>query len=253
VCCPICGGPSSRFERLDTAAIAAAAVEEGDAGETGFDGYKLGWTLEARGVLHQLPAGYLRRRVKAIVEKHARTRRLPAITREVVEPYVLPELASLDGDAAPHRAPIGAQAAAETPTRRLRWSTEAESRLERIPEGFLRNLAREQVERLALAVDAEIVEILHVEAGIAEARSHMRAALDQDGSPASAGNGGCPVTGHGGQADVGTPISGGCPAVQLNEVTAGFVESVGRKVANGRPQSPLSEEVGRGSADVVEE
>ncbi len=83
--CPVCGGGASGFERIDAPALVAAAAVEGDAAEVGFDGRKLGWTMEARALLHELPAGYLRRRVKAIIEKAARTRRLPAITREVVD------------------------------------------------------------------------------------------------------------------------------------------------------------------------
>ena len=90
--CPVCGAGAEEFEPFDVTALRAAAGQEGDAAETGFDGHKLGWTLEARRVLQQLPAGYLRRRVKAMVEKQARTRRLPAITAEVVEPFVRPEL-----------------------------------------------------------------------------------------------------------------------------------------------------------------
>jgi hypothetical protein len=73
---------------------------------------------------------------------------------------------------------------------RLPWSAEAESRLERIPDGFLRNLAREQVERIAVQVGAGEVSALHVEAGIAEARSQMRTALQSE-SPAPTV--GCPV------------------------------------------------------------
>src|SRR5581483_5245954 len=193
--CPVCGGDASSFDRIDVALLLADAAVEGDAGEVGFDGRKLGWTMEARSLLHELPAGYLRRRVKAIVEKAARTRHLPAITREVVEPYVLPELEALDGRAGPHRAPITAATAeaAGAVAVRLPWTAEAESRLERIPDGFLRNLAREQVERVALAVGAGEVTALHVEAGIAEAKSHMQSALHgaEDGAAADAG--GCPV------------------------------------------------------------
>jgi nucleotide-binding universal stress UspA family protein len=265
--CPVCGGDASGFERIDAPALLAAAAVEGDAGEVGFDGRKLGWTMEARALLHELPAGYLRRRVKAIIEKGARTRRLPAITREVVEPYVLPELDALDGRGGPHRAPIvgdgGAGGAAVV--RRRPWTAEAESRLERIPDGFLRNLAREQVERLAAQVGAAEVTALHVEAGIAEARAQMQSALGS-----SAGGGpdgevvGCPVHHDGARAAAasadGAASGGGCPVPHaaplreaaepvvhpgvvaaprgLNEYTAGFVESLGNRGNAGiRPSS----------------
>jgi len=301
--CPVCGGDASCFERIDAALLLADAAAEGDAAEVGFDGRKLGWTMEARAVLHQLPAGYLRRRVKAIVEKAARTRRLPAITRDVVEPYVLPELDALDGRAGPHRAPITAAAAAPAVVR-LPWSAEAESRLERIPDGFLRNLAREQVERVAIAVGAGEVSALHVEAGIAEAKAQMRSALGAEGGDAPAV---CPVhhapaRPHQGpvrpQEEPATASAGApqesCPVAPLreatapqlhpgvahsleqiasrseqsgrfdrekavemtllaaesratlnglNEITAGFVESLGKKMGYGHPASPLTHQL----------
>jgi nucleotide-binding universal stress UspA family protein len=231
--CPVCGGPPEGFQRLDVAVLLAAAASEGDAAETGFDGRKLGWTLEARGLLHQLPAGYLRRRVKAIIEKAARTRRLPAITADVVEPHVRRELEALDSSAAPHRAPLPAEdaGAGGAGPRRLPWTAEAESRLDRIPEGFLRTLVREQVERLVLQLPATEVEALHVEAGIGEARARMRDTLGSRDGEAPAG---CPMhRSNGAAADA--------PAgAALNEVTAGVVESLGHRQA---PPRGVDEEV----------
>lgn len=214
--CPVCGGDGSGFERLDVEALRAHAAAEGDASETAFDGQKLGWTVEARRLLQQLPAGYLRRRVKAIVEKHARTRRLPAITVEVAEPFVAPELDALDERAGAHRAPLGIDGHTGPHVdqrRRLPWTAEAEDRLARIPAGYLRNLAVEQVERLAVALGSPEVGILHAEAGIAEARARMTqpAAATEMATP------GCPVH-HGARADGG-----------FNEVTAPVVDGLGRR------------------------
>jgi hypothetical protein len=143
-----------------------------------------------------------------MVEKQARTRRLPAITAEVVEPFVRPELEALDQGAGPHRAPLGLEAhtGPHVSPRRLPWSAEAEERLARISAGFLRNLASEQIERLAIALHAPEVEILHAEAGIAEARSLMRERLESEGTAAP----GCPV-GAGVTAMAATPEASGCP------------------------------------------
>ena len=263
----MCGAGAAEFEPLDLSALRAAADQEGDAAETGFDGHKLGWTLEARRVLQQLPAGYLRRRVKAMVEKQARTRRLPAITAEVVEPFVRPELESLDQGAGPHRAPLGLEAhtGPHVSPRRLPWSAEAEERLARISAGFLRNLASEQIERLAIALQAPEVEILHAEAGIAEARSLMRERLEGEataapGCPVGAGAAataatqeapGCPV--HAGAAPAGgthhhghgEPIAGAAAAGGartdydhgLNELSAPMVEMLGRRMTTAEAAS----------------
>ncbi len=233
--CPVCGAHGDQFEAADTVALRAAAEREGDAAETGFDGRKLGWTLEARRLLQQLPAGYLRRRVKAMIEKRARTRRLPAITAEVAEPFILPELEGLDSSAGPHRAPLGIEGhtGPHVSPRRLPWSAEAEERLARIPAGFLRNLAAEQVERLALSLGAPEVEVLHAEAGIAEARSRMRDLLEAGeaaGCPAGAPAeppAACPAhrrsvaAGDGSRTDY---------AHGLNEVSAPVVDSLGRRL-----------------------
>jgi nucleotide-binding universal stress UspA family protein len=222
--CPVCGGDASSFEGIDSAALRDDAAREGDASSIGFDGAKLGWTLEARRLLQQLPAGYLRRRVKAMVEKTARTRRLPAITVEIAEPMIRPELDALDEQAGPHRAPLGPEAHTGPNVEaapRLPWSDEARERVERIPAGFVRNLAVEQIERLALALQAAEVTLLHVDAGIAEARSRMQ--RETSAAPA----GGCPV--HAGGENGTTATTSSARGGRLNEVTAPVVDALGRR------------------------
>jgi nucleotide-binding universal stress UspA family protein len=238
--CPVCGGDASCFEPVDTDALLVDARAQGATAEVAFDGSKLGWTLEARRLLQQLPAGYLRRRVKAIVEKTARTRRLPAITVEVAEPYVRPELEALDGAGGPHRAPLGPEAHTGPPVaspHRLPWSADAEERIERIPAGFLRNLAHEQVERLALTLRASEVTVLHVEAGIAEARARMHMRGDTPRTP-PADEGNTPRTPPADEGDCSrTPAADGDGFTDatlrvgsvLNEVTAPVVDSLGRR------------------------
>ena len=238
--CPVCGGDADVFDQIDAEAVARAASSEGAMAGDAFDGHKLGWTLEARTLLQELPAGYLRRRVKAIVEKTARTRRLPAITADVAAPFVLPEVEALDSGAGPHRAPLGGDTGRSRGEARahLPWNAEAEERLERIPGGFLRSLAIEQIERLALALKASEVTVLHAEAGIAEARARMRPSTPV-AQPASTS--GCPV--HQAPSESACPVhhapspdgdNGSSMHHVLNEVTAPVVDSLGRRqVANG--------------------
>ncbi|MBV8195694.1 MAG: universal stress protein [Candidatus Dormibacteraeota bacterium] len=216
--CPVCGSDGSAFQAIDTEALRRDAAVEGDATAMGFDGAKLGWTLEARRLLQQLPAGYLRRRVKAIIEKTARTRRLPAITADIAQPLIEPELEALDAAAGPHRAPLGPEAHTGPNVEaapRLPWNDEARERLERIPAGFVRNLAIEQIERLALALGAPAVTRLHADAGIAEARARMQ----RETEPATSG--GCPVHHNGAKPD--ETFTG------LNEITAPVVDALGRR------------------------
>ena len=104
--CPVCGGSSDLFARVDREGIAQAALAEGEVTEEfTFDNRKIGWSMEARTLLHEMPAGYLRRRIKAKVEKVARTRRLAVVTLEVAEPLIAPELGRA-ANAQPHRTPL---------------------------------------------------------------------------------------------------------------------------------------------------
>jgi hypothetical protein len=83
-----------------------AAAEEGEVTEElTFDNRKIGWSNDARTLLHEMPAGYLRRRIKAKVEKVARTRRLSVVTLQVAAPLIEPELGR-SANAQPHRTPL---------------------------------------------------------------------------------------------------------------------------------------------------
>ncbi len=106
VACPVCGSASERFAKVDHEELSRDAAEEGGvAEETTFDNHKIGWSSEARGLLHQMPAGYLRRRIKAKVEKVARTRRLQVVTLQVAAPVIEPEMGR-SAHAQPHRTPL---------------------------------------------------------------------------------------------------------------------------------------------------
>ena len=108
VACPVCGADRAMFLRVDREALLAAAAAEGEVAEdTTFDDRKIGWSLEARTVLHQMPAGYLRRRIKAKIEKAARLRRLPVIGADFARPFIDPELGR-SANAQPHRTPVEA-------------------------------------------------------------------------------------------------------------------------------------------------
>ncbi len=106
VACPVCGADRAMFLRVDREALLAAARPEGEVAEdTTFDDRKIGWSMEARTLLHQMPAGYLRRRIKAKIEKAARLRRLPVIGADFTRPFVDPELGRA-ANAQPHRTPV---------------------------------------------------------------------------------------------------------------------------------------------------
>ena len=174
--CPVCDGTS--FQRVDKAAIAAAATREGAVDEeVAFDGFKVKWTAEAKEVLARVPKGYERRRVKARIEKMARIQRLPSITREFAD-------ANLDEAYAPV-AEIVSDTALTLPSPKgggessvpLVWTDDAVERMERVPPGFMRMLARTKVEEFAHKIRAQSITRDVVEGGLVDARLMMDQAL----------------------------------------------------------------------------
>jgi hypothetical protein len=63
------------------------------------------------------------------------------------------------------------------PSPALRWSEQASARLERVPEGFMRDLARRRVASLAAERGLERVELGLAEEGIARCREEMESAM----------------------------------------------------------------------------
>jgi len=196
VACPVCAG--TEFQAVDKAAIAAAATREGAISEEeAFDGFKVKWTAEAKEVLNPIPKGYERRRVKARIEKLARVRRLPSITRDFAqgnldEAYA--PVAEAVSSTLPHQAEsplpsgegqgrgVGAATTAAsgwvaTPGSGPEWTDEAAKRLERVPAGFMRSLAKTKVEEFARKIHAKTITEDVAEGGLADARDLMNQAL----------------------------------------------------------------------------
>src|SRR5881409_1908712 len=169
--CPVC--ESTNFQPVDKAAMAAVASREGGVEEEeAFDGFKVKWTAEAKEILNRVPKGYERRRVKARIEKIARVQRLPSITRDFADANLdeaYGPVAEVVSDTVPAGRPAG-----ETP---LTWTDEAVQRMERVPGGFMRMMARTKVEEFAKKIRAETITADVVEGGLVDARMMMDQAL----------------------------------------------------------------------------
>src|SRR5207253_2076173 len=176
--CPVCEGTS--FQPVDKAAMVAVASREGGIEEEeAFDGFKVKWTAEAKEVLNRVPKGYERRRVKARIEKIARVRRLPSITREFADTNLdeaYAPVAEVVGDHVPSKPAPGPapDADGEGP---LTWTDEAVQRMERVPGGFMRMLARTKVEEFARKIKATTITRDVAEGGLVDARLMMDQAL----------------------------------------------------------------------------
>lgn len=186
--CGVCGAAPEAFEKLDKEALARLApLEGGVVEEATFDNVTLKWTTEALQLLKSIPDGYQRRRAKAQVEKQARVRRLPTITRELVEDVAGDTLADTDELAArgrlpktPKEGPEGDRAAPARPAAEalvrdgdFSWTPEAVARLERVPEGFMRDGTKKRMENCARAQNTTLITLDIAEAGIAEGRRAM--------------------------------------------------------------------------------
>ena len=185
--CTVCG--ATDFDVISREMIERIAeVEGGLQEETTYDGRKLQWSQEARKGLWTMKNAYLRRRVKARVEKRARMKKLDAITlefaRQVIEeetgaPLEIKAPSILDGKGAN---PAGATASgggagseAKLITRDERknplistfdWTNDAAQRILRVPAGFMRNQTQERVEELARERAAASIDLALVEEGI---------------------------------------------------------------------------------------
>jgi nucleotide-binding universal stress UspA family protein/Zn finger protein HypA/HybF involved in hydrogenase expression len=184
--CTVCG--STDFEVISQEMIEKiAAAEGGLEEETTYDGRKLRWSEDARKGLWTMKNAYMRRRVKARVEKRARMNRLDTITldfaRHVIEEETgtpldikTPTLVSTAaGDAAEAKTSSGAAGEAKLIARddkknplisTFDYSAEAAQRILRVPAGFMRNKTQERVEGIARERALTAIDLTLVEEGI---------------------------------------------------------------------------------------
>jgi len=204
--CTVCG--STDFEVISQDMIEKiAAAEGGLEEETTYDGRKLRWSEDARKGLWTMKNAYMRRRVKARVEKRARMMKLDAITldfaRQVIEEETgtpldikTPSLVSTAaGDAAEARTASGASGEAKLIARddkknplisTFDYSTEAAQRILRVPAGFMRNKTQERVEGLARERTLTAIDLGLVEEGIEIGKKIMAEVIAAAGKGAAA-------------------------------------------------------------------
>jgi nucleotide-binding universal stress UspA family protein len=218
--CPVCAGGAERFVRIDRETVEAMVAEEGGVeDEATFDGLTLRWTLEAKEELRRIPVAYMRRRAKARIEKTARVRKLNMIAREFVLPIVSESLVEAEAigavpgrgtgravngqasaQAAPAATPEPAPALETIQLGAFSWTQDAVSRLNRVPEGFMRDMTREKIEEYARQHEVSLVTLDVAEKGIEVGRqlmAEMIAGYSQGKQEAKNG------TGHGAGGGVG--------------------------------------------------
>jgi hypothetical protein len=157
-----------------------AAQEGGIEEEESMPGVQVKWSAEARDALREVEDAYLRRRAKARVEKYARSKKIPVITCQLALPMI-EETVGRDKLGAgwdtllaktkfePATAPV-ATAAVSSP---FTWTEDATARLNRVPAGFMRDMTREEIEKVAAAKGVETIDLEVCEEGIGHARQTM--------------------------------------------------------------------------------
>jgi nucleotide-binding universal stress UspA family protein len=231
--CPVCGSGAERFVKIDPATVEALVAEEGGVeSEESFDGLKLKWTLEAKEELRRVPVAYMRRRAKARIEKTARIRMLSTITRDFVLSIVNESIVEAEAigaswshgeDGAKNGHGRSTTAAAAQPEASptieavqvgaFAWTQDAIDRLNRVPEGFMRDITREKIEAYARQHDVHVVTLEVAEKGIEVGRqlmAEMIAGYSQAKKEAHEGNG----------QPAGVDIAPAEPAAVLNEVAS---------------------------------
>jgi nucleotide-binding universal stress UspA family protein len=165
--CPICNAAGSAFQKVDRTIFEAAAKTEGEVTtDVSYDDVPIQWTDEARKLLRTIPAGFQRRRAKAKVEKTARKKGLLTITKEYANPLLESEGAKVE-DSGVGRVQIGD----------FTWTADAVQRLERVPEGYMRDCTRGLIEQRARTLSATLITLEIANSGIEEGKRAMEEAV----------------------------------------------------------------------------
>jgi nucleotide-binding universal stress UspA family protein len=178
--CPVCSGGPEAFTHVDRKAVEQIATAEGGiAEEEVMPGVTVRWANDARDGLREVTDAYLRRRAKARIEKYARTRKIPVITKEIAFPLI-EETVGRDklGDGwdtliANTRFAQATLKDVTDPNGAFTWTEDAVARLNRVPAGFMRDMTREAIEKVAREKQVGFIDLPLCEEGIGHARVTM--------------------------------------------------------------------------------
>lgn len=203
--CPVCGADGSRFKQVDKTIFEAAAKAEGGIEtDVAYDDVPMQWTKDAKEAIRAVPAGFQRRRAKAKIEKMARKLGMTTVTLEFAAPMIK-EAASEDYRPIFSNKGTGTSSAAEVllgikkeepsqtghnarPSEEATtthspsdpvytWTPEAQARLERAPEGFMRDCTRALILKHAEKIGVTHITLEVANEGIEQAKGYMAEAM----------------------------------------------------------------------------
>jgi len=181
VTCPVCSASADKFQVITREVVEAIAAQEGGIEEEeSMPGVQVKWSADARDALREVEDAYLRRRAKARVEKYARSKKIPVITCQLALPMIEETVgrdklgAGWDTLLAKTKfEPATAPVATPTAVSPFTWTDDATARLNRVPAGFMRDMTREEVEKVAAAAGVTTIDLTVCEEGIGHARETM--------------------------------------------------------------------------------
>lgn len=192
VVCTVCGAPGTAFGLIGKKDVEALSQAEGGLIEDDtFDGTVVQWTVAARQRITAIKDGYIRRRTRAQVEKMARVRKLAAIDQELVDEVYGRDVKTSGGVLVTPPVGVGHElpsplpmpvkwtkeptstVAAAPPNSEFQWTDDAVTRLNRVPQGFMRDNTRYKIEELAREKGVTLITLEHSEAGIEKAKEIM--------------------------------------------------------------------------------
>ncbi|NGZ02182.1 MAG: universal stress protein UspA [Nitrospira sp. WS238] len=192
--CPVCSADGSKFKQVDKKIFEVAATSEGELEtDVAYDDVPMQWTKDAKEAIRAVPAGFQRRRAKARIEKSARKLGMTTITLEYAAPMIK-EAAAEEYTPIFSNKGTGTSAAAESAPQPLRtngngsngqaesaspytWTDEAQARLDRAPEGFMRDCTKALILKHAEKIGATMITIEVANEGIEQAKGYMAEAM----------------------------------------------------------------------------
>ena len=188
--CPICGGAGDGFKIVDKSIFEAAAKTEGTLEtQMSYDDVPMQWTKDAKEAIRAVPAGFQRRRAKAKIEKSSRKLGMTTITLAYAGPMIqeaaseeyTPIFAnktpsSSDTDTQHQPANNGDSQNREEASP-YTWEPDALQRLERAPEGFMRDCTRALILKHAEKLGTTSITLEVANEGIDQAKETMEEAM----------------------------------------------------------------------------
>jgi hypothetical protein len=180
--CGVCNAGAERLLPVDKEEFKATEEESKESTTfTTFDDVKVSWTQEALDRLNEFPQGHLRRKAHARVEKNARVQKVDTVSLAFLN-KILNEKIKKDGNGngndTSEKIPgdilsIGAALNSDD----FNWSPEAIERLERVPQGFMRDNTQNRVMAWCSQNDIQDISLEVCEEGIRESVKMMEDAI----------------------------------------------------------------------------